>query len=135
MPAANAPHPAPLTVLVDDVRGFRDERPALVARSSQEAQTLLEELGDARIDDLWLDHDLVGDDTIRPVVDWMVQQASIGSPLNVGQIHIHSANVGGGHWMRLKLEAAHYPVTRNFALGMWTLQSLPGRAGVDGANR
>jgi len=27
----------PLTVLIDDVRDFRDERPALVARSSQEA--------------------------------------------------------------------------------------------------
>jgi hypothetical protein len=135
MSATPSPHPAPLTVLIDDVRGFKDERPALVARSSQEALALLDQLGDTRINHLWLDHDLVGDDTIRPVVDWMVQQASIGSPLNVGQIHIHSANVGGGHWMRLKLEAAHYPVTRNFALGMWTLQSLPGRAGVDGANR
>jgi hypothetical protein len=119
MPAANAPHPAPLTVLVDDVRGFRDERPALVARSSQEAQTLLEELGDARIDDLWLDHDLVGDDTIRPVVDWMVKRAKAGSPLHVGQIHIHSSNVAAGHWMRLELEAADYRVTRNFSLSMW----------------
>jgi hypothetical protein len=119
MPTAQAPHPTPLTVLVDDVRGFRDERPALVARSSQEALTLLDELGGTRIDNLWLDHDLVGDDTIRPVVNWMVQLASTGSPLNVGQIHIHSSNVGAGHWMRLELEAAGYPVTRNFSLNMW----------------
>jgi hypothetical protein len=119
MPTAQAPHPTPLTVLVDDVRGFRDERPALVARSSQEALTLLDELGGTRIGNLWLDHDLVGDDTIRPVVNWMVQLASTGSPLNVGQIHIHSSNVGAGHWMRLELEAAGYPVTRNFSLNMW----------------
>ena len=119
MSAANAPHPSPLTVLVDDVRGFRDERPALVARSSHEALRLLDGLGGTRIDDLWLDHDLVGDDTIRPVVDWMVRLANAGSPLNVGQIHIHSSNVGAGHWMRLQLEAAGYPVRRSFALGMW----------------
>ena len=119
MPTAQAPHPTPLTVLVDDVRGFRDERPALVARSSQEALTLLDELGGTRIDNLWLDHDLGGDDTIRAVVNWMVQLASTGSPLNVGQIHIHSSNVGAGHWMRLELEAAGYPVTRNFSLNMW----------------
>ena len=119
MPAAPTPHHLPLTVLVDDVRGFRDERPALVARSSQEALRLLDGLGSKRIDHLWLDHDLVGDDTIRPVVDWIFQLANTGSPLNVGQIHIHSSNVGAGHWMRLELEAAGYPVLRSFALGMW----------------
>ena len=119
MPAAPTPRHLPLTVLVDDVRGFRDERPALVARSSQEALRLLDGLGGKRIDHLWLDHDLVGDDTIRPVIDWMVQLANTGSPLNVGQIHIHSSNVGAGHWMRLELEAAGYPVLRSFALGMW----------------
>ena len=120
MPAITAPHTEQLTVLIDDVRGFKDERNALVARSSQEAVTLLNRLTDTRIDHLWLDYDLVGDDTICPVVDWMVQLASTGAPLNVGQIHIHSANVSGGHWIRLELEAAGYPVTRNFALGMWT---------------
>jgi hypothetical protein len=58
MPTAQPILPSPLTVLVDDVRGFRDKRPALVARSSQEALDLLNELRDRRIDDLWLDHDL-----------------------------------------------------------------------------
>ena len=135
MSAPESPHPEPLTVLIDDVRGFKDERPASVARSSQEALTLLDRIGDTRIDHLWLDHDLVGTDTIRPVVDRMVQLASTGSPLNVGQIHIHSANVGGGHWIRIQLEAAGYPVTRSFALGMWTHQSPPTRADVDGTHR
>jgi hypothetical protein len=47
-------------------------------RSSQEAQRLLEGLGRKRIDHLWLDHDLGDEDTIRPVVDLMVQLASTG---------------------------------------------------------
>lgn len=120
MPAASSALPSPLTVLVDDVRGFRDERPALVARSSKEALRLLDELGRSRIDDLWLDHDLVGDDTIRPVIDQLVQLAKAGSPLNVRQIHIHSSNVGASHWMEVELRRAGYPVVRSYALGIWT---------------
>lgn len=113
------PLPSPVTVLIDDARGFKDERPALVARSSQEAVSLLEGLGRQRIDHLWLDHDLGGEDTIRPVVDLMVRLASTGSPLNVGQVHIHTANVGAGHWMRLGLQGAGYVVVRDYSLGMW----------------
>ena len=120
MPAAPTPHQSPLTVLVDDVRGFKDERPALVARSSQEALALLDELGRMRIDHLWLDHDLVGDDTIRPVVDLLVHLATTGSPLNVAQVHIHTANTGAGHWMLLELKEAGYAVVRSYSLGMWT---------------
>jgi hypothetical protein len=120
MPEAPSPRPSPLTVLVDDVRGFRDERPGQVARSSQEALKLFDELGGTRIDDLWLDHDLVGEDTIRPVVDVLVQLANAGSPLNVGTIHIHSSNVGAGHWMGVELRGAGYAVVRSYSLTMWT---------------
>ena len=135
MSAAPSRHPTPLTVLIDDARAFRDHRPALLARSSQAALRLLGELGSTRIDDLWLDHDLGGDDTIRPVVELMVQRATTGSPLNVGQIHVHSANVGGGHWTWLALQAAGYPVIRSYSLGMWTRQPSPTCASVDGENR
>ena len=135
MSAAQPLHTPPLTVLVDDVRGFRDGRPALVARSSQEALILLEDLGNTRIDHLWLDHDLVGEDTIRPVVHWMVQLARTGSSLNVGQIHVHSANVAGGHWAKHELEVAGYRVTRNYSLGMRTRQLPPTRASVEGGRR
>ena len=75
MSAARWPHDAPLTVLVDDFRDFKDARPALVARSSPEALRLLAELDGERIDHLWLDHDLVGEDTVRPVVDLLVHRA------------------------------------------------------------
>jgi hypothetical protein len=37
LPHEQLPHDWPLTVLVDDVRGFKNQRPALVARSSPEA--------------------------------------------------------------------------------------------------
>lgn len=135
MPAAPSPHPTQLTVLIDDARAFRDQRPALLARSSHEALRLLDELGSRRIDDPWLGHDLGGDDTIRPVVELVAQMANTGSPLNLGQIRIHSANVGGGHWMRFELQAAGYLVIRNFAVGMWTHQSAPTCVGVDAAKR
>lgn len=119
MPATSSPRHLPLTVLVDDVRGFKDGRPALVARSSQEALELLDELSGRRIDHLWLDHDLGGHDTIRPVVDLLVQRAKQGSPLDVGAIHIHTSNTGAGHKMGVDLRAAGYAVVRSYALAMW----------------
>ena len=82
--------------------------------------SLLERLGSRRIDHLWLDHDLGGEDTIRPVVDLMVRLASTGARLNVGPVHIHTANVGAGHQMWLDLRAAGYAVVRSYSLGMWT---------------
>jgi hypothetical protein len=120
MTASIWPHDTPLTVLVDDVRDFKDQRPALVARSSPEALRLLEELEGARIDHLWLDHDLIGDDTVAPVVNLLVHRARNGSPLNIGQIHIHTANVGAGLKMDALLRAAGYPVVRSYAITIWT---------------
>jgi len=120
MSASRWPHDAPLTVLVDDVRDFKDDRPALVARSSPEALSLLDELEGERIDHLWLDHDLFGRDTIRPVVDRLVHRAKAGSPVNVGQIHIHTANLRAGYRMRIDLRAAGYAVERSYAITMWT---------------
>jgi hypothetical protein len=120
MPNAYSSHPQPLTVLIDDTRGFRDERPALIARSSQDALRLLEQLGPKRIDHLWLDHDLGGEDTIRPVIDLMLHMANTGHPLNVAEVHIHTANVGAGHQMVLELQTAGYAVVRSYSLGMWT---------------
>ena len=121
MPAAQAPGDRqPLTVLVDDVRDFKDQRPALVARSSPEALRLLDELEGARIDHLWLDHDLTGKDKVDPVVNRLAHRARSGSPQNVGQIHIHTVNIGAGLKMDARLRAAGYSVVRSYALNMWT---------------
>jgi len=65
------------TVLIDDVRRFRDGRPCLIARSSAAGVKLLEQLHRQRIEHLWLDHDLTGDDTIWPVVH-LLEVASPG---------------------------------------------------------
>jgi hypothetical protein len=80
-------------VLMDDVRGFRDQRTALVARSSPEALQFLDELKGAPIDHLWLDHDLVGTDTVDPVV----------------HLHIHLARKQGPHrtWDKLTFRHQH----------------------------
>jgi hypothetical protein len=120
MSAAQPSHDTPLTVLVDDVRAFKDQRPARVARSSSDALRLLDELEGERIDHLWLDHDLIGKDTVGPVVDLLVHRARTGAPLNVGQIHIHTANIGAGLKMGVVLRAAGYPVVRSYALRIWT---------------
>lgn len=109
----------PLTVLIDDVRAFRDGRPALVARSSAEGLTLLASLAGRRIDDLWLDHDLVGRDTIAPVVEWMVSQAKAGAPVPVGVVHVHASRFVAAHEVRTALAAAGYPVRLSHDLGMW----------------
>jgi hypothetical protein len=66
------------------------------------------------------DHDLGGEDTIRPVIDLMLHLANTGPPLNVGEVHIHTANVGAGHQMVLELHTAGYTVVRSYSLGMWT---------------
>jgi len=50
MPYEQSPHNSPLTVLVDDVRGFKDQRLALVARSSPEVLRLPDELESERVD-------------------------------------------------------------------------------------
>ena len=55
-----------LTVLIDDLRDFRDGREAIVLRTSTDGLSYLNGF-QGHLDELWLDHDLGGDDTIRPV--------------------------------------------------------------------
>ena len=111
--------PSGLTVLVDDARTFRDGRAALLARSSQDALHLLGVLSGTRIDDLWLDHDLIGQDTAWPVVEFLTRRAEEGAALPVTQIHVHTANVRAGHRMVTTLAKAGYPVKRSFHARMW----------------
>ncbi|MGG5257526.1 cyclic-phosphate processing receiver domain-containing protein [Phycicoccus avicenniae] len=108
-----------LRVLVDDVRVFRDGRPAHVVQTSSEALALLDTLGGRFIDELWLDHDLVGDDTVQPVIDRLTTLAAAGTPLPVGRILVHSANIREGHRITTELQAVGYPARRSFVAGMW----------------
>jgi len=62
-------------------------------RSSAAALEVIRDLGDTFVHELWLDHDLGGDDTIRPV-SHLEEIAYFGKPMHVGVIYVHSANAG-----------------------------------------
>lgn len=85
----------PATVLVDDLRSFVDGREAQVARTSGAGVEALERHRGRRLAELWLDHDLGGDDTIWPVVEVLERAAFEGSPLDIGVVYVHSANPAG----------------------------------------
>lgn len=82
-------------VLVDDLRSFVDGRGAQVARTSAAGVELLDRCRERRLDELWLDHDLGGDDTIWPVVAVLERAAFDKRPFDVGVINVHSANPAG----------------------------------------
>ena len=123
MPTAHTSPPTPLTILVDDVRGFKDERPALVARSSGEALALLEGLGDRRIDHLWLDHDLSECGHHPPGHRPVGPAGSHGVTAERGTGPHSQRQRRAGHWMRLELEGAGYAVVSSYSLGMWTREA------------
>jgi hypothetical protein len=85
----------PAVVLVDDLRSFVDGRAAEVARTSAAGIEVLERYRTRHLDELWLDHDLGGDDTIWPVVELLERAAFDGHPFDIGTIFIHSANPPG----------------------------------------
>lgn len=72
------PTPTPVILGIDDLRPL--PWTTRIARSSGEGIKLLQEHRDSFIDELWLDHDLGGDDTILPVVTLMEEAAFNGKP-------------------------------------------------------
>ena len=97
-------------ILVDDLRSFVDGRSAEVARTSAAGVEVLERHRGRRIDELWLDHDLGGDDTIWPVVEVLELAAFEERPFDIGVILIHSANPPGGAKMLQALRRWGYGV-------------------------
>ncbi|WP_329252649.1 hypothetical protein OG417_09285 [Actinoallomurus sp. NBC_01490] len=83
----------PVILGVDDLRAL--PRATQIARTSHEGILLLEEHRHHRIDELWLDHDLGGDDSIMPVVALLEKAAFDGRPFNISMIFVHSANPSG----------------------------------------
>nr|WP_165947382.1 cyclic-phosphate processing receiver domain-containing protein [Micromonospora sp. 15K316] len=83
-------------VLIDDLRSFvGDGRAARVARTSAEGVEVLGGQRGQRLDELWLDHDLGGDDTIWPVVELLERAAFEERPFDIGVVYVHSANPAG----------------------------------------
>jgi len=115
-----SPPSSGVTVLIDDVRSFRDARPALVARTSAAGVVLLESLRPTLIQDLWLDHDLGGEDTIWPVLRLLEDASLRGSPFDIGTVRIHAARSGPAHRMGVSLRRAGYRAERSTDLRLWT---------------
>ncbi len=108
-----------MTVLIDDTRCFRDERPCLVARSSAQGVALLNALRNRHIDDLWLDHDFGGTDTVWPVIRLLEDAALAGRRLDIGQVHVQATRSGPAHRMLISLQRTGYLATRSSDLRMW----------------
>ncbi|MCQ4042119.1 cyclic-phosphate processing receiver domain-containing protein [Streptantibioticus rubrisoli] len=107
--------PTPVILGIDDIRPL--PRATRVARTSREGIELLREHRDSFIDELWLDHDLGGDDSIMPVVTLMEEAAFSGRPFHIGTIFVHSANPIGAETVVRALTRWNYQVRRATAHG------------------
>ncbi|MFF2367924.1 cyclic-phosphate processing receiver domain-containing protein [Streptomyces sp. NPDC058122] len=105
------------------ILGIDDLRPlpscTRIARTSREGIQLLEEHRQSFVDELWLDHDLGGDDTIMPVVTLLEEAAFNGRPFQIGTVFVHSANPIGAETVIRSLARWSYRVQRATA---WNAQ-------------
>ncbi|MER5657502.1 cyclic-phosphate processing receiver domain-containing protein [Streptomyces sp. NPDC102256] len=105
-----SPTPTPVILGIDDLRPL--PWTTRIARSSGEGIKLLQEHRDSFIDELWLDHDLGGDDTILPVVTLMEEAAFNGRPFRIGTVFVHSSNPTGAETVVRSLTRWDYQVRR-----------------------
>ncbi|MYW63969.1 hypothetical protein GTY65_07780 [Streptomyces sp. SID8379] len=103
----------PVILGTDDLRPL--PRATRIARSSREGVDLLEEHRDTFIDELRLDHDLGGDDSIMPVVTLLAEAAFEGRPFRVGTVFVHSAHPIGAETVVRSLTRWSYRVRRTTA--------------------
>ncbi|MFI2610375.1 cyclic-phosphate processing receiver domain-containing protein [Kitasatospora sp. NPDC018619] len=102
--------PTPVILGIDDLRAL--PRATRVARTSAEGVRLLEEHREAFVDELWLDHDLGGEDSIMPVVTLLEEAAFSGRPFRIGTVFVHSANPVGAQTVVRSLTRWDYRVRR-----------------------
>ncbi|WP_034266798.1 cyclic-phosphate processing receiver domain-containing protein [Actinospica robiniae] len=100
----------PVILGIDDLRPL--PRATRIARTSRDGIQLLQEHRDQLIDELWLDHDLGGDDTIMPVVTLLEEAAFSGRPFQIGTVFVHSANPIGAETVVRLLARWNYHVRR-----------------------
>ncbi|MFI1408349.1 cyclic-phosphate processing receiver domain-containing protein [Streptomyces sp. NPDC020707] len=70
---------------------------------------------DLFIDELWLDHDLGGDDSIMPVVTLLEEAGFQGVPFQIGTVYVHSANPIGAETVVRSLSHWNHHVRRAVA--------------------
>ncbi|WP_370109453.1 cyclic-phosphate processing receiver domain-containing protein [Streptacidiphilus sp. MAP12-33] len=90
----------------------RSPRATRVDRTSREGVQLLEEHRGRFVDELWLDHDLGGEDSIMPVVTLLEEAAFGGQPFHIGTVFVHSANPIGAETVVRSLTRWNYRVRR-----------------------
>ncbi|MFJ8038990.1 cyclic-phosphate processing receiver domain-containing protein [Kitasatospora sp. NPDC096147] len=105
--------PAPVVLGIDDLRPL--PWCTRIARTSAEGVRLLAEHREVDVDELWLDHDLGGEDSIMPVVTVLEEAAFHGRPFRIGTVHVHSANPTGAQTVVRSLERWGYRVRRSVA--------------------
>ncbi|MFG1891678.1 cyclic-phosphate processing receiver domain-containing protein [Micromonospora sp. NPDC049051] len=113
-------------VLVDDLRSFVNGRSAEVARSSAAGVQLLDRYRGQRLDELWLDHDLGGDDTVWPVVEVLERAAFEEHRFDIGIVYVHSANPAGA--MKIVQVLRHWGYQVHVASGSTEVGYLDGTA-------
>ena len=106
-----------MILLVDDLRSFLPEHSDVehtIARTSAEGLAVLKaaQAEGITIDQLWLDHDLGGEDKITSVVDYIDSEAIAGRRIQIAQILVHTQNPVGGEQMIAALTARGYPTVR-----------------------
>lgn len=114
--SAQRPSSDGYTLLIDDVRSFKDGRPAEVARTAADAIDILRARRGERVAELWLDHDLAGrnrtDITVMPVIEEIASAIDRGEPYNIAVVHVHTSNPRGAVAIRAALERIDIRVVR-----------------------
>jgi hypothetical protein len=126
-------------LLVDDVRSFRDGRPAQIARTAAESIEIMRSRPHQRITQLWLDHDLAGrnatDVTAMPVVAEIVAAVERGEPYDIAAVHVHTSNPRGAVAIRSELARVGIHTVRWYDMRVFvnrrTAVELADRTGVD----
>lgn len=103
-------------LVIDDIREFEG---ATHAKTATAGLRLLQE---QEWDEVWLDHDLGGDETIRPVVAWMEENHPANEPI----IHVISLNPVGANYIVAALRSAYdvYRSPNGTGLGLKVLKNV-----------
>jgi len=94
-------------LVIDDVRIMRFA--ATYARTAAAAICAIRDGGPW--DEVWWDHDLGGEDTVHPVMLWVLEAAFYGAVPQLGTCVVHTDNPVGRDMLTQQL-SKHYPVVQ-----------------------
>jgi hypothetical protein len=102
-----------MILVVDDLKTFPfpDDVEVVYARTLDDGFNFLCDFPEQDWDELWLDHDLGGEDTIRPLALMLADAAFNEHPWSIGKIVICSMNPVGRDWIESTLDR-YYNVER-----------------------